>query len=270
MASPSKVVTRHYDQIALMASAAQRSADAVSAGLNMRLAGQLQGAEPGTIDWKAILDNLGQFLLEIGNVLVERDLEVQLTRRIENQLRDRRNQTVKKLKDELRSVRLLLDKVLGKERSLAVFPARKVLNSLDPRNLARVAREVVALLQGSGVAWPDPEQLKHLPNPAALVVALEASAAELESTLEELRPEKRGAEFALGTRQMDLDNSIDAMQRGADLLFGLFRFGGFDFAAERLRPRRRRAKGSGDEGPESPAPKLVPEAVELLPAPAAA
>lgn len=258
MASPSKVVTRQYDQIALMASAAQRSADAVAAGLNARLASQLQGAEPSSIDWKSMLEKLGQFLLDNGNVLVGRDQEVQLTRRIENQLRDRRDQTVKQLREELRGVRTLLDKVLGKERSLAVFPDRRFLNSLDARNLVRVAREMVALLQGSGVVWPEPDKLKHLPNPVTLVVALTASAAELESTLEELRPETRGAEFALGTRRMDLDNSLDAMQRGADFLFGLFRFGGFDFAAERLRPRRKKAKGSAEEEEGPPAKTLEP------------
>lgn len=247
MATPSRTVTRQHDSIALMASAAKKSAAAVAAGLNARLAAQLEGVTPPGFDWALMLDKLGDFLLHNGNVLVVRDEELRLSQRLERQLRDRRDQVVEQIRKQLRGVRFLLDQAFGMERASAIFPARRVVSSLDPRNLLRVSKDLIAVLEGSGIVWPTVDEVGHAATPAQLLTALRQTVAVLETTLEELRPEKRGAQFALGTRQMDLEASIDALQRGADCLFGLFRLGGFDFAAERLRPRRRRGKTSGEE-----------------------
>jgi len=247
MATPSRTVTRQHDSIASMASAAKKNAAAVSQGLNTRLSAQLEGVAPPGIDWEMILLKLGDYLLQNGNGLVERDEEVQLSLRVERQLRDRRNEVVKQIRNQLRGVRFLLDQAFGTERASAIFPARKTLSHLDPRNLLRVAKDTVALLEGSSLAWPPMDQVGHAPTPEQLLAALRQTVAVLETTLEELRPEKRGAQFALGSRQKDLQSSVDALQRGADCLFGLFRLGGFDFAAERLRPRRRRGKAAGEE-----------------------
>jgi hypothetical protein len=275
MRSPSKTVTRQHDQIGLMASAARKNAVEVAEGISSRLAAQ-QAAAAAPIDWKSVLDQLSEFLLDHGNVLIGRDEELQLSRRLERQLRDRRNQVVKQVRNQLRGARFLLDQAFGKDRVLGAFPARKELSSMDPRNLLRVAKEVVAQLEGSGVEWPPVEVIGHAATPAQLLSGLRQTVAVLEATLGELRPEKQGAQFALGTRQKDLETSVDALQRGADFLFGLFRFGGFDFAAERLRPRRRRTKANEEPSAPLAAPAAgatpaaaVPEAAPVLAAAAA-
>ena len=252
---PSRVVTRQHDRSALIASAAKKNADAVSAALNARLASHFQKANLPEIDWKPILEVVGQFMLDSGKTLLERDGDLQLRRRLERQLRDRRDLAAEQIRKQLRGVRFLIDQAFGKEKARLLFPARAELSNLDPRNLLRVAKEIIELLQGSGIVWPTVEQLGYAPPPAQLIAALEQSIPALDLALDDLRPEKRGAEFALGTRQMDLDLTVDAMQRGGDCLYGLFRFAGFDFAADRLRPRRRRkAKdGGGSEGEETEA-----------------
>jgi hypothetical protein len=254
MPSPSKKVTRQHELIAMMASAALRNAEDVAAGLNARLAGQRQGAEAGEIDWKSILDRIGRFFTDNGTLLVGTDEDLNQTRRMERQLRDRRNQVTKQVRNQLRGARFLLDQAFGPDRTIGSFPARKELSSMKPANLLRVAKEVVALLEGSGVDWPPVEVIGHAATPAQLLARLRQSVGVLETTLEELRPEKRGATFALGLREKDLDASLDALQRGSDFLFGLFRFAGFDFAAERLRPTRRRSKAAGEEMPKDKEP----------------
>ena len=262
MSSPSKKVTRQHELIAMMASAALRNSGDVAAGLNARFGPQAQSDEAAEIDWKSILDRLGRFFAEYGSVLVGKDEDLNLTRRRERQLRDRRNLVTKQVRNQLRGARFLLDQAFGPERTIGTFPARKELSSMTPTNLLRVAKEVVALLEGSGVDWPPVDVIGHAATPAQLLASLRQSVGVLESTLEELRPEKRGATFALGLRDKDLEGSLDALQRGSDFLFGLFRFAGFDFAAERLRPTRRRTKAAGEETPEGP--QSVPEVAGLL------
>lgn len=264
---PSKVVTRQHDRTALVASAAIANAGAVASGLNARLASNRQrdeAASPPEIDWETILREVAQFLADNGSILLTGDEDLHDHRRIEKQLRDRRDEAAKAVRNHLGGARFLLDRAFGKRRSAQHFPERGNFARLDAKNLVRVAKEVLKLLQSPSTTWPPLEQLGEAAPPGQLAAALQTSIPALEAAIDDLRPETSGTRFALGNRQLDLDSTVDALRRGTDFLYGLFRFAGFDFAADHLRPPRRRRRAKGEEGstntpPEGEEPLGEPE-----------
>jgi len=264
---PSKMVIRQHDTIVSIGSAAIKNAEALAAKLSARLDGSAQQAGAAPTDWKAILEDVGQFLVDSGNGLIEKDQQLQEQRRFERQYRFQRDEAANQIRIQLRGVRFLADEAFGLKRARLVFPAAGELARLPARTLLRVAQEAVAMLQGSGIVWPSVESLGHAAPPAQILAGLVQAIPSLEAALDGLRPEVRGAEHALGNKVRDYNATVEAMRRGADFLFGLFRMAEFDIEAERLRPRRRRAVKVPEvmEG-AMPAPEVGPmQAAAALP-----
>ncbi len=269
---PSKMVTRQHDISATIGAAAIKNADALAAKLTERLTAQSQQAEPPQMDWKAILMDVGQYLVNNGKGLLERDEELQKQRRLQRQLRFQRNDAAAQIRTQLRGMRFLVDEAFGKEKSKLIFPARTDLQRLDIKGLLRVAQEAVELLRGAEHPWPDLAALGHVATPAMILASLEQTIPSLAAAIDGLRPEKSGADHALGNKTRDLEMTVDAMRRGADFLFGLFRLVSFDVEAQRLRPRRRKARVAAvpEEAPPAasrPAPVLAKPLMDFLPAP---
>lgn len=268
---PSKMVTQQHLVTSSIGAAAISNADDLAAKLTETLAAHSQQAEAPQMDWKSILLDIGQFLVESSETLVQRDNELQLSRRTERQLRFQRDDAASQIRGQLKGMRYLVDEAFGKERAKLIFPARADLQRVNAPNLLRIAREAVETLRGEGVTWPDLSALGHLATPAQLLAVLEPAIPALASALDGLHPGMRSAVHALGNKNRDFEATVEAMQRGADLLYGLFRFVGYDVEADRLRVRRRRGRGPAlpPEAPGPPAPEpVVPRPVAgLLPAP---
>lgn len=271
---PSKMVTRQHDVTALIGTAAIKNADVLAAKLTAHFTAQTQQAEPPQMDWKTILIDVGQFLVRNAVGLVERDEELQKQRRLQRQLRFQRNDAAAQIRTQLRGMRFLVDEAFGKEKAKLIFAARTDLQRLDAKALIRVAGEAVELLHGNEHPWPDLTEMGHVATPAMLLASLEQAIPKLAAAVDGLRPEKSGADHALGNKTREFEATVEAMQRGADFLFGLFRLVSFDVEAERLRPRRRKARGSAtpEETPPAvppPVPVLAKPLMGLLPPPAA-
>ncbi len=251
------LVIRQNDDTASIGAAALKNADGLAAALTERLSAHNQQAQPPQMDWKAILLDLGQFLVDSGESLVEKDLELQQQRHVENQLRFDRDEASLQIRAQLRSLRFLLDEAFGKEKARRMLPTRTDLQRINAKVLLGVAQEAANLLRNPAYTWPDLSGLPHLANPAQILASLEVAIPKLRAAVSELRPEQRGAQHALGKKNRELESTIEAMQRGADFIYGLFRLAGFDDEADRLRPRRRRAKASTEETP--PAAPQMPE-----------
>jgi hypothetical protein len=253
---PSKMVTRQHLANSSIGAAAISNADDLAARLTETIAEHSQQAEPPQMDWKSVLLDVGQFLVDTGQGLVERDNELQHSRRTERQLRFQRDDSARQIRAQLKSMRYLVDEAFGKERAKLIFPARADLQRVGAPTLLRTAQEAVDTLRGRGVTWPDLSALGHLPTPAQLLAVLEPAIPALASALDGLHPGMRNAVHALGNKDRDFEATVEAMQRGGDFLYGLFRLVGYDVEADRLRIRRRRGRGPAvpEEQPETPAP----------------
>lgn len=252
---PSRMVIRQQDETALIGEAALKNADTLAAALTERLQTHSQQAQPAQMDWKTILLDIGQFLVDAGESLLTRDQQLQQQRSIERQLRFDRDEASLQIRAQLRSLRFLVDEAFGKEKAKKIFPARADLQRIEAKVLLGVAIEAVELLRGSAYQWPDLSGRSDLSTPAQILAALEPAIPRLKAAVTGLRPELRGAQHALGNKNRDFEATVEAMQRGGDFIFGLLRLAGFDDEADRLRPRRRRARPTVDEEmPPSPMP----------------
>jgi hypothetical protein len=252
--------------MASIGAAAIKNADVLAAKLTAKLATQTQQAEPPRMDWKTILVDVGQFLVDNGLGLVETDEELEKQRRLQRQLRFQRDDATAQIRTQLRGLRYLLDEAFGKEKSKQMFPARTDHQRLDAKALLRVAVEGRDVLRGQEYSWPDLSGLGHLATPASLLASLESSIPLLATAVDGLRPEKTGVDHALGNKTRELEATVDAMQRGADFLFGLFRYASFDFEADRLKPRRRKARSPAKPEEMPPVvPPAMPPVVQVPP-----
>ena len=234
----SKLVARQLEEASIIVSAVSKNADQVASRLEQHFAAKLRADQPQP-DWKAVLDTLAQTLRETSAQLGEQDAEYQSQLAIEKQLRDRRNLAMEKLRNQLRGARFLFDQTFGKEKASSYFPLRSDLSRVVPRNLLPLARSLSRLLRGTGVSWPELGDEHHVPKPLELAASLDASAIELEASLEALGPERQGSNFLRGTKYADYAATAKAVSSTAAALGGLFRVAGFEYAAKKLRGRPR-------------------------------
>lgn len=250
----SKVVARQLEEATKIGSAAIKNADQVAERLGQHFAPRLR-ADQEQPDWKLVFETLGRNLIEASDQLGQQEATYQTQLRLEKQLRDQRDETIEKVRNQLRGARYLLDQVFGKEKASALFPLRADLARVIPRNLVPMARAMGLLLRGSGVTWPALDGEGHVPKPLELAVSLDGAVAELEVVLGQLTPEKKGNVFLLGNRRAELDATAKVVSATASALAGLFRVAGFEFAAQRLRTktRRRPRLGEGQGEPDKDA-----------------
>ena len=259
----SKVVARQLEEATKIGSAAIKNADQVAERLAQHFAPRLR-ADQGQPDWKLVFDTLGRNLIEASDQLNQQESTYQTQLRLEKQLRERRDEAIDKVQNQLRGARYLLDQVFGKEKASILFPSRADLTRVVPRNLVPLAKAVVLLLRGSGVTWPPLDSEGHVPKPLELAVSLEAAVGELAGVLGELAPEKKGNVFLLGNRRAEFDATAKVISATALAVAGLFRVAGFDFAADRLRTKtRRRPKSEEEQGEPEKDDAMVPEMVDL-------
>jgi hypothetical protein len=261
----SKVVARQLEEAKGIALAFGKNAEKAAIALLQRFAASAANPAAATVDWKAVLDTLGQDLLEISGQLAELDTEYQIQLLLEKQGRNRRDAAMEKLRNQLRGARFLLDQAFGKEKASEYFPDRSDLTRVKPRNLAPLGRRIAQVLRGTQVDWPVLDGETHLPKPQELAASLDATAGELDNLLDALVPERGGSVFTRGSKKAEYLATRQAVSSTTAALSGLFRIAGFDYAAKRLgRPRK---KGQGEpEGEASPPPAGDPPAAVLPPA----
>lgn len=256
----SKLVARQLADATVVASAVGKNVDEVAAALVERLTSN--SANPSPIDWKAVLESLGQTLLETSASLGEQDLDYQVQVLLEMQTRERRDRVIDKLRNQLRGARFLLDQAFGKDKASGFFPDRAEVARVLPRNLARLARSIAQVLKGTEIEWPALEGETHVPKPLELAAGLETSAIDLEAVTAALAPEQSRSVFSRGNKKTEYEATRRAVSSTTLALVGLFRAAGFDYAAERLRPSRKRGKAQAEEAPPSPAtPPAAPAPV---------
>jgi hypothetical protein len=240
----SKMVARQLAEATEVAAAVGKNADTVAAALLERMA--KNPANPSPVDWKAVLESLAQTLLEASASLAEQDSELQIHFLLEKQTRDRRDRAIERLRNQLRGARFLLDQAFGKEKASGFFPERAAVAQVRPRNLPPLARSIALVLRGTEIDWPSLEDEDHLPDPQRLATRLEATADDLAEILAALPAERGGTVFSRGTKNAEYEATRKAVSTTTMALAGLFRSAGFDYAAQRLRPSRKRGKRRGE------------------------
>lgn len=255
----SKQVARQIAEAFAIVSAVTKNADQVANSLGQHFAARLNADQPQA-DWKVVLDNLAQTLRKTSSQLELQDVEYQNQLAEERLLRDRRDQILEKLRNQLRGARFLLDQTFGKEKASEHFPLRSDVGRLVPRNLLPLARGMSRLLRGSGIVWPSLDGEGHVPKPLELAASIDATVSELEADLEALEPERQGSVFQRGNKERQYRDTALAVSSTAAALGGLFRVAGFEYAAKRLRGRPRKSTSGGEAEPPPALQPTLPSA----------
>jgi hypothetical protein len=253
----SKVVAQQLEVAIDIASAVAKNADDVASSLSRHFAANQADLSP--VDWKSVLDTLGQNLLATSGHLAEQDAEYQVQLLLVKQGRDRRDVAIEKVRNLLRGASFLLDQAFGKEKASTYFPERSELTRLRARNLVPLARMISKVLRGTEIVWPPIDNEIHVPKPLELAAGLEAGAVDLEAQLLALAPERKGSVFSRGSKKAEYLATRKALASATRALIGLFQVAGFDYAAERLRPPSRRRSSGDTAGGTVPPP--VPQSI---------
>ena len=227
-----------------IAAAARQFKSDVQQGLESLLREELHDNE-SLPDLTFFQELIGRLLERNGNSLAQVDGRYSNELRSVALLRGERDELTEKLRLRMRDARYLLDSKVTEAAAKASLRERR-FSGLKPQLLVGGARNLVAALRDPKL---DLEQLssdRTSPSAAALAVALETEANQLEQVLLLLTPQKKAKEAELGAKKAEVEAAAEKKIRCADALFGLYRLAGLDFHAERLRPKAR-SKKRGDE-----------------------
>ncbi len=247
----SKLVARQLAEATAVASAVGKNADEVAVALLERLT--VNSANPSPIDWKAALEVLAQTLLEtsasprgagfgLSGPATPRKAGPRAAGPGHREAAQPASRRAVPARPGLRQ---------GKASRF--FPDRAEVARVLPQNLARLARSIAQVLKGTEIEWPPLDDEAHVPKPLELAASLEASAIDLEAVMAGARPELSRSVFRRGNKKTEYEATRKAVSSTTMALAGLFRTAGFEYAAERLRPNRKRGKAQAEEAPPSPA-----------------
>lgn len=246
----SRMVARQLEEAKEIALAFGKSSGKAAMALERRFSPD--PADPLTIDFRALLDALGQDLIASAERLAELDREGQVELLLEKQSRERRDLAMSQLRDQLKGARFLLDQAFGKAKASSLFPDRARLSRLPPRHLLALAKSIAQVLRGAEVEWPPLERESHLPRREELAAGLESAALELEAQLAALAPERAASVFTRGSKNAAFLASRRTVSSATQALTGLFRLAGFEYAARRLGRPRKRGPGKVEAEPSAP------------------
>ncbi len=117
----SKQVARQIAEAFTIVSAVTKNADQVANSLGQHFAARLNADQPQA-DWKVVLDNLAQTLRETSSQLELQDVEYQNQLAEERLLRDRRDQILEKLRNQLRGACSCSTRPSARKRLPSTFP----------------------------------------------------------------------------------------------------------------------------------------------------
>jgi hypothetical protein len=260
----SKEVTRQLKATRRVASSAVELAGPITEAIDQKVAPVIDPAEPG-VDWSQIQRLFGRLLEHSAEKLRQVDDNHAQTEVDSHYLRQRRDELVAKLRQDLRRARFLLDQTMSKEDARRLFPQRGRIGNLDAGNLARLGSHLATLLRGNALR-PKASLEDDVINAEALVQAIEAATQELEALLAELEPKLRREAFSFDKRRQERKEAVRSFRSTRELLRGFYRLAGFDYLADELRDRRRKkAEEEGDEtmeGGEMPPARPIVAAAE--------
>jgi len=236
---PSQTVLRFQTASESVIASAAATADEVALSLAQVFDPLLAAGEP-RVDWALVQKLASRRLSEKSLRLAEVDERLELARTGDKELRQQRNELVKLLRGELRSVRLLLDEKVGREVSAGLFRWRNP-SQLKPSTLVVVARETAVALRASSLLDAAKEASGAFAAPGEIAAALENRAGELGALLDDLGPKRKRQTFDVGEKSQEWQEAYSARLRSQDLLYGLYRAAGKDHLAQRLRPKTRAA-----------------------------
>lgn len=241
--SISKQVTRQLQATERVISSASELADPIAAAIAEKIGPSQQPGET-PIDWRQLQETCARVLNESAERLRQLD-DAHAGLDVAGQLlRNRRDEAVAALREELRQVRFYLDKNLPKEDVKDLLPQRRNISNLDPANLVRLSHHLAgqlrAQLVGARIAVPaSPSQ----PSAEVLAAELEAATQAVEATIAALEPELRRRAMAYDQKGREKDDALDRWRRMKDLLAGIYRVAGFDYLVDQLRVATSRKRG---------------------------
>lgn len=264
--SISKQVTRQLQAAERVISSASELAEPIAAAIAAKLGPAQQPGDP-LIDWRQLQDVCARVLRDSADRLRRLDETHAGLDATGQLLRNRRDEAVVLLREELRRVRYYFDKTLPKEDVKDILPQRRIISSLDPANLVRLGKHLTGLLRAELVGArtlvaASPSQ----PSAELLAQGLEGAVAAVEATLEALEPELRKRSLAYDQKGREKEEALDAWRRTRDLLAGIYRVAGFDYLVEQLRVPSQRKKATEPGKEETPATPAVAEPPAAPPA----
>lgn len=258
---PFKTTIKKQSYAVALASSARQLATEAADLFGQRLAPFLREGET-LPDVRLMQELVGRYLESSGDQLLEVDDRYTANLRISQDLRRKREELIRPLRDRLRDIRFLADRHFGLDRSKKLMPVRD-LRQASARLLVQNGRQVVALLRDPQYGLDQLHAQGLFANAGALADKLEQECEELGQLLDrQLEGQKREKQNGLKVKLAEIRSATEAARRSADFLAGVYRLVGLDFDAERLRPTLRRRKSpSGDEElPEKKAAAPKPEA----------
>lgn len=262
----SKQITRQLNAAERVASSASELAVPIAAALDAKVPDA--GNEP-KIDWGRLQNVLGLLLTTNAERLRELD-EQHAQKEVGSQLlREQRDKAADRLRQELRTARLLFDQKLTREGSRNIFPQRGDIARVSVANLVRLGRHIAAILRDQVPARAPAEPGDSL-NAATVALALDAATQALEAILQELEPKLRQEALSLAKRRQEGAEALAAWRGTREVLSGLYQLAGFDYLADQLRERRRKkametetGAGEGGAPTEMPPKAAVPKKEEV-------
>lgn len=254
----SKEITRQLGAATKVATSAVGVAAAIKEAIDRKVEPVLD-AGGARVDWNEVQSIFGRLLVHSAANLRTVDERHAQSDVDSGFLRRQRNEAAKKLRQELRRARFLLDDTLSKEAANSFFPQRGIVSSIDPANLVRLGRHIAGLLRGETGQLRSQLAGGELINAAALIEALESATAGLEAALAELEPKLRQKALSFDQRRQERQEAVRTFRATREMLDGFYRLAGYDYLADQLRDTRRKKP----EAEEAPIPPKAAEAASV-------
>lgn len=257
----SKLITRQLNAAERVTSSASELAEPIAAALDAKVPDA--GSEP-KLDWGRLQNVLGLLLATSAERLREIDEQHAQKEVSSHLLREQRDKAADRLRQELRTARLLFDQKLTREGSRNIFPQRGDIARITVANLVRLGRHIAALLRDQEVQIRAASEPGDSLTAAAVAQAIEGATQALETILKELAPKLRQEAHSYAKRRQERSDAFATWRGTRDVLSGLYQLAGFNYLADQLRePRRKKAMETETGAGEGGAPTEVPPKAEL-------
>ena len=243
----SKQVTRVLVATTKAAQSVREMAEPVAAVVREKLKPFVREGETAT-DWALLQAHFERLLEATAEGVRESDVQHFEKELGSHLLREERNAAANRLRQELRTARLMLDRKLGKGEASQLFPQRSSLTGTDAPNLVRLGQHIAALLRGEVVKQRVRSEPGDPLDAETIAQAVDTATARLEAVLVQLEPMLAHEARSAARRRQERDEALKTWRRTRDVLSSFYRLAGFDEQADRLQERRRKAAEEEETG----------------------